>query len=93
MLLQFLEYETAQAFGTRAILGPGLFPGLCASRAFWGFFGPGPISGPPFFFQSQDPHNFIVEPDPSKESRTISQAGLAIKQSSGQAGLAARHIL
>ena len=67
-------------------------------RAFWGLvapfrallhFGPGPISGPPFG-EGKDPHDFIVQPDPWKESRIISQAGVAVKQSNSQTGLAAR---
>ena len=46
--------------------------------------GPCYILGPGLFLglrllQSQDPHDFIVQPDPSKESGAISQA---VKQSS-----------
>ena len=44
------------------------FSGLAIFRAyFWASV----------YFQSQDPHDLIVQPDPSKESRTISQTGLA----------------
>ena len=61
-----------------ALSGPGPF------RAFSGFFGPcRAFSGPGLFLglrllQSQDPHDFIVQPDPWKESRTISQAVMQV---------------
>ena len=50
-----------------------------------GLSGPCYISGPGLFLglrllQSQDPRDFIVQPDPSKESRTSSHAGLAARQ-------------
>ena len=62
--------------------GLGLFPGLRASQAFSGLatFRARAYFWASVYFQSQDPHNFIVQPDPSKESHTINQAGLAARQ-------------
>ena len=56
------------------------------------YFGAGTASGPPFTPKPRS-SRFIVQPDPWKESRTISQAGLAVKQSNSQAGLGTRQIL
>ena len=79
--------EPSGLFGPSNILGPGLraFSSLATFWA-WAYFWAS------VYFQSQDPHNFIVQPDPSKDSHTISQAGLVVKQCCGQAGLVALQI-
>ena len=79
-------------------MGPGLVGLFRAFSDFFGLyrallhFGPGPISGPPFTPKPRS-SRFYCSAWSIEESRTISQAGLAVKQSNSQAGLAARQIL